>query len=61
MVVSKERKKLPTLNTNMWLNKDGTVSHSFFEKDMKYQLVIKKDSAMSIRQKICILSNEVTS
>ena len=53
-------KKLPTLDTNMWLNKDGTVSHSFFEKDMKSQLVIEKDSAMSIRQKICILSNEVT-
>ena len=53
-------KKLPTLDFTLEMQATGNVKHSYFEKAMKNQILIEKDSAMSIKQKYCILSNEVT-
>ena len=55
-----EDKKLPTLDTKLWMEEDGQVFHSYYEKEMRSQVLLEKDSAMSIRQKMCILSNEMT-
>ena len=51
--------KLPTLDCKIWLEDDLTVNHTYFEKDMRSQLLIPERSAMSERQKINILSNDV--
>ena len=55
-----QNSKLPTLDYNLWMSKCGRLHHTYYEKDMKTQKMIEKDSAMAIRQKICILSNELT-
>ena len=55
-----EDEKLPTLDTKLWMRKDGTLVHSYFEKEMRTQILLEKDSAMSVRQKFCILGNELT-
>ena len=55
-----ESRKLPTLDTNMWMEEDGKISHNYFEKSMKSQIMIEKDSAMGIQQKNCIMANELT-
>ena len=52
--------RLPTLDFTMWLGEDQKLSHAFFEKEMKSQLLIEKESAMGSRQKFCILANELT-
>ena len=52
--------KLPTLDTELWMQEDGTVRHGYFEKEMKSQLMLDKASAMSIKQKHCIQANELT-
>ena len=39
---------------------DNMVIHNFFEKQMKNQLLIERDSAMDTRQKFCINTNELT-
>ena len=43
-----EDKKLPTLDFKLWLENDNEISHTFYKKSMKTQLVIPKRSAMSI-------------
>ena len=53
-------KKLPTLDFNLWMRKDQSLSHSFFEKEMKSQVLLEKGSAMSVKQKYCINANELT-
>ena len=42
------------------MEKDGQVTHTYFEKKMKNQKVLEKGSAMGKKQKYCILSEEVT-
>ena len=51
--------KLPTLDFKMWLEEDQEVNHTFFEKSMKTQLQLPRRSAMSEKQKISILSNDL--
>ena len=54
-----EDRKLPTLDCKLWLEEDGSVNHTYFEKDMRTQLLIPERSAMSQKQKMSILSNEL--
>ena len=49
--------RLPTLDFSLWMSEDGQLRHSYFEKEMKTQKMIEKESAMSTKQKITILSN----
>ena len=51
--------KLPTLDCRIWYNEDWTLNHTYFEKEMKSQLMIPEKSAMSDKQKISILSNDL--
>ena len=53
-------KKLPTLDFNLWMKEDGMLSHSYFEKQMKSQILLEKESAMGTKQKFCINANELT-
>ena len=53
-------KKLPTLDMNLSMKSDYTLTHSYFEKEMRSQILIEKESAMNQRQKFMILSNELT-
>ena len=53
-------RRLPTLDFSLWMNSKQEVTHSYYEKAMKTQLMLEKDSAMSMRQKYTILSNELT-
>ena len=53
-------KKLPTLDMNLLMRKDYTITHSYYEKDMRSQILIEKNSAMTQRQKFSILANELT-
>ena len=55
-----ENKKLPTLDMNLQMKDDFTITHTYFEKSMKSQILIEKESAMTQRQKFSILSNELT-
>ena len=50
---------MPTLDFKLWLEGDLEVNHTFYEKSMKTQLVIPKRSAMSMKQKISINSNDL--
>ena len=52
--------KLPTLDFTLMMMEDGKITHNYFEKQMKTQKVIEKESAMSKKQKFCILANETT-
>ena len=51
--------KLPTLDFKLWMEEDMEINHTFFEKSMKTQLVIPKRSAMAMKQKISINSNDL--
>ena len=53
-------KKLPTLDFNMWMREDRSLTHCYFEKEMKSQILLEKGSAMGMKQKYCINSNELT-
>ena len=53
-------KKLPTLDMNLRMRDDFKITHTHFEKNMKSQIFIERESAMTQRQKFCILSNELT-
>ena len=55
-----ENERLPTLDFTIWLEKDGTINHMYYQKNMKTPLVIMNRSATSTQQKIQILSNEMT-
>ena len=52
-------KRLPTLDFELWLETDGTINHSYFQKPMKTQYITMKRSAMAQTQKMSILSNEM--
>ena len=52
--------KLPTLDFNLWMSTCGRLHHTYYEKEMKTQKMLEKDSAMAIKQKQCILGNELT-
>ena len=52
--------RLPTLDFSLWMKEDMRVSHSYYEKNMKSQRVVEKNSAMGNKQKYCILGNETT-
>ena len=51
--------RLKILDFKMWLEEDQEVNHTFFDKSMKTQLQLPKRSAMSEKQKISILSNDL--
>ena len=53
-------KKLPTLDFQLWQDKNGVVNHTYYQKPMKTPLVIMARSATPNQQKIQILSNELT-
>ena len=53
-------KKLPTLDFNLWMKEDKKLSHSYFEKEMKSQVLLEKESGMGMKQKYCINANELT-
>ena len=53
-----DNNRLPTLDFEMWMENNGTINHSYFQKPMKTNLVTMKRSAMSRHQKMSILSNE---
>ena len=54
-----EDNKLPTLDFFLWLEKNGYLNHSYFQKLMKTPLVLMQKSAMGDRQRYSILSNEL--
>ena len=54
-----ESGRLPTLDFELWLENDGELNHSYFQKPMKTPYVIMKRSAVAQHQKVQILSNEV--
>ena len=51
--------KLPTLDFLLWLEKNGVLNHSYFQKLMKTPFVIMQNSAMSDKQRSSILANEL--
>ena len=51
--------RLPTLDFKMWFDQDWRINHTYFEKDMRSQLVVPEKTAMSTKQKINILSNDL--
>ena len=52
--------RLPTIDFTLWMKENGKISHTYYEKEMKTQKVIEKNSAMSKKQQYCILANETT-
>ena len=54
-----ENERLPTLDFSLWMV-DGIIHHTYYQKEMKTPFVVMERSAMSIKQKIEILSNEAT-
>ena len=55
-----EKERLPTLDFEIWQGEDGTLNHSYFQKQMKTPFVVMSRGAMPINQKIQILGNELT-
>ena len=53
-------KKLPTLDFSMWQEQDGTINHTYYQKEIKTPYVIMAKSAVSKQQLIQILANETT-
>ena len=53
-------KRLPTLDFSLWMDEEGRIKHSYFEKTMKSQIMLDRESAMATRQKFTIQSNELT-
>ena len=51
--------RLPTLSFQLWSEKGG-VRHSYFEKDMRAQVLTMKRSSQSEQSKYSILVNELT-
>ena len=47
------------LDFKLWLEEDNELNHTFFENNMKTQLVIPKRSAMAMKQKMSINSNDL--
>ena len=55
---SKERYELAHFQRKM--KENYMISNAYYKKDVKSQVLLDKDSAMSIQQKHSILANEVT-
>ena len=53
-------RRLPTLDFTLWQVEEGELAHSYYEKEMKTQVMLEKESAMGTRQKFTIQSNELT-
>ena len=53
-------RRLPTLDFSLWMKDDMSISHSYYKKGMKSQMMLDRKSAMGKRQKYCIMSNELT-
>ena len=51
--------RLPTLDFLLWLERNGLLNHTYYEKDMKTPYLIMRRSAMSEQQRSAILSNEL--
>ena len=51
--------KLPTLDCKLWFQEDWSINHTYYEKEMRSQILIPERSAMSQRQKMSILGNEL--
>ena len=49
-----DEKKLPTLDFSLWMLEDQS-THTYFEKEMRSQRLIERDSAKSAKQKYCML------
>ena len=52
------KKRLPTLSFETWSTKNG-IRHSYFEKDMRSQILTQKMSSQSEQSKFNILVNEL--
>ena len=52
-------KRLPTLGFEMWSEKEK-IRHSYFEKEMRSQVLTEKRSSQAENQKFAILTNELT-
>ena len=52
------KKRLPTLSFELWSEKEG-VRHSYFEKEMRSQVLTMKRSSQSEQSKYSILVNEL--
>ena len=50
--------RLPTLDFSMWIEQ-GLIHHTYYEKEMRTQLMVMRQSSMAERQKMDILSNEL--
>ena len=53
-----ENKRLPTLSFQMWSEREG-IRHSYFEKEMRSQVLTMKLSSQSEQSKFSILVNEL--
>ena len=51
--------RLPTLDCKLWFNEDWSLNHTYFEKEMKSQMMIPEKSAMPETQRMNILSNDL--
>ena len=51
---------LPTLDFTLWQEEEGKLSHRYYVKSMKTQVMLEKNSAMGNRQKYTIQVNELT-
>ena len=51
---------LPTLDFKTEMGEDGTINHTYFQKEMKTPFVVMQRSAMGTKQKYSILANELT-
>ena len=54
-----ENKRLPTLSFQMWSELEG-IRHSFYEKEMRNQVLTMKRSSQSEQSKYSILVNELS-
>ena len=53
-----ENSRLPTLGFELWSSKE-CIRHSYFEKEMRSQVMTEKRSSQSENQKYAILTNEL--
>ena len=51
-----DNSRLPTLDFSMWIEQ-GLICHTYYEKEMRNQILVMRDSSMAERQKMDILSN----
>ena len=52
--------RLPTLDFSLWRTENNLITHTYYEKPMKNQKLLERNSAMGKRQKYCILAEEVS-